>query len=206
VQRPITCFLLVFVTTGAMAGGLRKTALVDQQSAQDRSFTSIKADPQKEIRLLYPRIGTWDVTIRTEAGNGSPQRGFDKGVATIKKGPGGFSIVQEFWSRGTSGHVKGQSYTWWDKATRIYKSVWCDNAQGCTEFTTNISGMSWIVKLDSEANGRKIHTIIRATMTQDLNAIHEEVTTAYDDGPTALESVSEYVRVLSKAGREVLKE
>ena len=147
------------------------------------------------MSALYPRIGTWQVVIRTEPGESAPKGGIDKGVMTIKKGPGGYSIVQDFWSRGSSGHTIGQSYTWWDTSAKAYKSVWCDNTQGCTEFVTVISGNSWTVEFDGLANGKKIHTTIHAVMSADRNTIHEEVANAYDGGPARTETISDYKRV-----------
>jgi hypothetical protein len=199
VRIPILIVVLWMVTTGAIASGIRQPVLTDQQSAQEGNKTSTKA--KTEINLLYPRIGTWDVTIRTESAGNSLSKGLDRGVATIKKGPGGFSVVQEFWSRGTSGYVKGQSYTWWDDTARTYKSVWCDSMDGCTEFATAINGRSWTVELDSKADGKKVHTIIRATMSKNSSTIHEEVTSSSDRGPSRLESVSEYIRVRPGARR-----
>jgi hypothetical protein len=201
VKRPILFGVLMMLTTGALAGGTRRPALSDQPSAKQGITASTTVAPNREITLLYPRLGTWDVTIRTEPAADSPHTGLDKGVATISKGPGGLSIVQKFWSRGTSGFIKGQSYTWWDGPTSTYKSVWCDNTQGCTEFTTAISGRSWTTELDGEADGKKVHTIIRATMSENLSTIREEVTSSSDGGPLKLESVSEYIRVPA-AGRQ----
>jgi hypothetical protein len=151
------------------------------------------------MSLLYPRIGTWQVTIRTMPNKDLPSGGIDKGVASIKRGPGGFSIVQDFWSRGTGGYTVGQSYTWWDSNAKAYKSVWCDNAQGCVEFTTAVDGNSWTVELDGMANGVKVHTTIHATMSEDHNAIHEEVANSYNGGPAKTETVSEYKRSASDA-------
>jgi hypothetical protein len=151
------------------------------------------------MSALYPRVGTWQVVIRTKPGRSSPKGGVDKGVMTITKGPGGFSIVQDFSSHGISGYTVGQSYTWWDTNAKTYKSVWCDNMQGCTEFTTVVAGNSWIVALDSEADGEKIHTIIRATMSSDHRTIHEEATNSYNGGPAETETVSDYKRVIGNA-------
>jgi hypothetical protein len=166
----------------------------DAHAEVGSAATGVKVPP--EMDKLYRRIGKWQATIRTRPGPGSPQAGVDHGVMTIEKGPGGFSIVQNFRSRGTSGHLVGQSYTWWDKPTGTYKSVWCDNMQGCTEFTTVVRGNSWIVELDGTANGRKVHTTIRATMSADHDCIHEEFANSYDGGPPTTETVSEYRRIV----------
>jgi hypothetical protein len=167
-------------------------------AAGDGKSTAVVAAsplPPGEMSALYPRVGTWQVVIRTLPGASSPKGGLDKGTMTIKKGPGGFSIVQDFTSRGSSGYTVGQSYTWWDARTKAYKSVWCDSMQGCVEFTTALAGNSWTVELDGEANGEKIHTVIRATMSADHNAIHEETTSSHDGGPAHTETISDYKRV-----------
>ncbi len=67
--------------------------------------------------------------------------------------------------------------------------------QGCTEFATVLKGSSWTVELDGEANGKKVHTTIRATMSDDHNTIHEEFLNSYDGGPAKRETVSVYKRV-----------
>ena len=152
--------------------------------------------PPPEMSALYPRVGKWNVVVRTEPGRSSPKGGVDRGVMTIVKGPGGFSVVQDFWSNGTSGHVVGQSYTWWDAQSKAYKSVWCDNMQGCTEFTTTIHGNTWTVEFDSQAGSEKVHTVIRAQMSEDHNAIHETVANSYNGGPAQTETVSDYKRIV----------
>ncbi|GLQ99394.1 hypothetical protein [Dyella mobilis] len=191
---PLIGFLLVSVCPSVMAG---------HDGGKDASATTNAASgaPAAQMSLLYPRIGTWQVTIRTMPSKSLPSGGMDKGVATIKKGPGGFSVVQDFWSRGTGGYAVGQSYTWWDGNAKAFKSVWCDNMQGCLEFTTEVDGNSWTVELDGEANGEKVHTTIRATMSPNHNAIHEEVANSYNGSPAKTETVSEYKRVVSGAGQ-----
>jgi len=178
-------------TAATLVGG----ALAMRVSALDAPPDPSK--PPAEMSLLYPRIGRWEATIRTEPGEGLPNGGLDKGTMTIRKGPGGFSIVQEFHSKGVSGDIQGESYTWWDKATRRYLSVWCDNVQGCTEFATVIHGNSWTVELDGEADGRKVHTTIHATMSDDHNTIEEEFLNSYDGGPAKRETTSIYKRVMN---------
>lgn len=170
-------------------------------AATDSKAEAASTQPPAQTALLYPRIGTWQVTIRTQPSKDSPQGGTDKGVMTIKKGPGGFSIVQDFWSRGSSGYTVGQSYAWWDSNSKSYKSVWCDNMQGCIEFTTVIDGNAWTVQLNGTANGQPVRTTIHATMSADHNAIHEEVSSSYDGEPAKLESVSEYKRVAAGVKR-----
>lgn len=97
---PLIGFLLVSACQAAMAGH-------DGGKEASAATKAASAAPAAQMSLLYPRIGTWQVTIRTMPSKNLPSGGVDKGVATIKKGPGGFSIVQDFWSRGTGGYAVG---------------------------------------------------------------------------------------------------
>ena len=184
--------LLLSVCQAAMAGH-------DEGKVGSATTTSAMATVPAQMSLLYPRVGTWQVIIRTMPNESLPSGGIDRGVASIKKGPGGFSIVQDFWSRGAGGYAVGQSYTWWDSEAKAFKSVWCDNTQGCVEFKTAVNGDSWTVELDGMDNGVKVHTTIHAIMSQDRNAIHEEVTNSYNGGPARTVTISEYKRVATGA-------
>jgi hypothetical protein len=188
------CLLLLLASAGAAA----KVAAPATVGETDAKVSSTAADTRvpPQMNLLYPRVGQWQATIRTLPGPASPRGGVDEGVMTIEKGPGGFSIVQDFQSHGSSGPLVGQSYTWWDAASSSFRSVWCDNMQGCTEFTTVLHGNSWSVELDGMADGKKVHTTIRATMSPDHDCIHEEFANAYDGGPPRTETVSEYRRII----------
>jgi hypothetical protein len=195
------CILLVPICSSAQQNNPAVASSQDNAKAATSSMLAGTHAPA-EMNKLYPRIGEWQATIRTMPGPGSPEGGVDQGVMVIRKGPGGFSIVQDFQSHGFSGHLIGQSYTWWDSRTKAYKSVWCDNMQGCTEFTTAIQGNSWTVELDGTTNGTKVHTTIHATLSQDHNRIHEEFKNSYDGGPPRIVTVGEY---LQEMGTEVIK-
>jgi hypothetical protein len=190
---PCVLLLLVSASTAVKAAAPAPGSRADSAAGT----ASAAARVPVEMNKLYPRIGTWQVTIRTLPGHGSLQEGVDNGLMKIEKGPGGFSIVQDFRSHGSSGEVVGQSYTWWDERAGTYKSVWCDNMQGCTEFTTLVRGDSWTVELDGMAGSRNVHTTIRATMSPDHDCIHEEFANSYDGGPPTTETVSEYRRIIA---------
>ncbi len=190
---PLICILCVEPFAIAAA---RPLATTEDQAAVAASPTTAGAPPP-ETAALYPRIGKWQVTIHTSPAENSAKGGVDHGVMTITKGPGGFSIVQDFRSQGVSGHIVGQSYAWWDAQAKAYKSVWCDNQQGCVEFTTTIAGNTWSTELDSTTDGKRTRTFIHASMSADHNAIHEEVTSSRQDGPAHLESASDYKRIAS---------
>lgn len=197
---PCALLLLVSASMAAKAATSASGARTDAKAGTASATPGAKVPD--EMNKLYPRIGKWQATIRTRPIHESPQEGVDNGIMNVRKGPGGFSIVQDFRSHGSSGEVVGQSYTWWDAHAGTYKSVWCDNMQGCAEFTTLVRGDSWIVELDGTADGKKVHTTIRATMSPDHDCIHEEFANSYDGGPPVTETVSEYRRVVPGAPTE----
>jgi hypothetical protein len=189
-RKSIMMICVMFALSSAYA-----TAKPFTGNSADASTTSTTPSPPPEMAALYPRIGKWSVTVRTEPGKNSPKGGMDRGIMTMTKGPGGFSVVQDYWSRGSSGHIVGQSYAWWDASAKTYKSVWCDNMQGCVEFATAISNNSWTVELDSVSNGEKVRTMIHATMSADHNSIHEETRSSVNGSPYQTEAVSDYKRI-----------
>lgn len=188
----LLCILSAMPLTALMAKG----PVTADEKVSAASVSA--ATPPQEMAALYPRIGKWNVAIRTLPGKDSPKGGLDHGVMIMKKGPGGFSVVQDYWSHGSSGDIVGQSYAWWDPSAKAYKSVWCDNAQGCVEFTTAIAGNSWKIELKSEANGEKVSTVISASMSADHNTIHEETMNSYNGGPYRTVTVSDYKRVAAQ--------
>jgi hypothetical protein len=200
-MKKLIALICLFSAMSCLAATGETAATRDNQATAPKVSTGTSTPPA-EMSALYSRIGRWNVVIRTLPGRSLLKGGVDHGVMTITKGPGGFSIVQDFWSRGTSGHVLGQSYAWWDAHAKAYKSVWCDNTQGCSEFTTIISGNSWTVEMNSDVADEKVHTTIRAVMSKDHNTIHEEVTNAYNGGPAHIETISDYERVVPEARME----
>jgi hypothetical protein len=166
-----------------------------ENTASANASPSASAAPSPEMAALYPRIGKWSVIIRTEPGKDSPKGGVDHGVMTMTKGPGGFSVVQDFRSRGFSGDVIGESYEWWDERTKVYKFVWCDNISGCVQMDSVLTGNTWTNEIDSVDHGQKVHTVIRADMSADHNSIHEEARSSYDGGPYQVQTVGDYKRI-----------
>src|SRR5262249_61534696 len=79
--------------------------------------------PGPEAQHLYGMVGTWSATVKTEPGPWMPKGGTDKGSMTVTKGPGGFSIEQNFKSNGSFGAFYGHGTLGWEKNAQEDKGL-----------------------------------------------------------------------------------
>ena len=152
--------------------------------------------PSPEAQKLYSMVGTWSATIKTEPGPWMPKGGTDKGSMTVKKGPGGFSVVQDFKSNGSYGPFMGHGNIWWDKNAGHYGDLWCDSMAGCTLASSTMeSDKKWTVDMNGEMNGQKVHTVINGSMSDDGNTMHEEFMQSFNGSPATKTMSIDYKRV-----------
>lgn len=163
--------------------------------------------PPAEIQKMMPMVGTWSVTGKTEPGPWG-KGGTDKGSMVVTKGPGGFSIVQDFKSKGAMGPFQGKGTIWWDKEANQYRNLWCDSMAGCTVATTKMEGDNkWTVDMDGEFQGKKVKTTINGTMSPDGNSMHEDFMQSFDGGPATKTMTMDYKRVgKAVAAKQAAKE
>jgi hypothetical protein len=152
--------------------------------------------PSPEAQKLYSMIGTWSATIKTEPGPWAPKGSTDKGSMVVKKGPGGFSVVQDFKSNGAMGAFVGHGNIWWDKNANHYGDLWCDSMAGCTMASATMEGdKKWTVDMNGEMMGKKVKTTINGTMSDDGNSMHEEFMQSFDGSPATKTMTMDYKRV-----------
>lgn len=152
--------------------------------------------PSPEAQKLYSMVGTWSATIKTEPGPWSPKGGSDKGSMTVKKGPGGFSVVQDFKSSGSFGPFVGHGNIWWDKNAGHYGDLWCDSMAGCTVASSQMEGdKKWTVEMNGEMQGKKVKTTINGSMSEDGNSMHEEFMQSFDGSPATKTMSIDYKRI-----------
>lgn len=72
-------------------------------------------------------LGSWAVRESHEASDMGPA-GSSAGTALFRKGPGGFSIIENLRTTGSQGRFEGLGITWWDARQQAYKTVWCDSS------------------------------------------------------------------------------
>ena len=88
-------------------------------------------DMGKMAKML---VGTWTTSETFEVSEMMPNGGKGTGMAVIKPGPGGLSIVEDYHSHGGPVPFAGHGVFWWDEKAQAFKDVWCDNMTpgGCT--------------------------------------------------------------------------
>ena len=91
--------------------------------------------PSPEMQKMSKMLaGTWTTSEMFEVSDMMPKGGKGKGMAVIKPGPGGLSLVEEYHSKGGLGAFSGHGVFWWDDQAKGFKNIWCDTTTptGCT--------------------------------------------------------------------------
>ena len=74
-----------------------------------------KPGPQIE-RLRQALEGTWSIKERLAPDTASPSGATGEGRIVWRPGPGGFSVVEDYWSRQGRRKIAGFGVFWWDEA------------------------------------------------------------------------------------------
>jgi hypothetical protein len=151
--------------------------------------------PSAEAQKLYSMVGTWSATVKTEPGPWG-KGGTDKGSMTVTKAPGGFGVEQNFKANGSMGPFTGHGTLWWDKTAQQYKGLWCDSMGGCMTSTSKMEGdKKWTVEMqEAEMNGKKVHSTINGSMSDDNNSMREEFMQSFEGSPATKTMTIDYKR------------
>jgi hypothetical protein len=189
-------FVMAQTKTDAKKPAEKSAAHAHDKAAMPPGGAPEMPKPGPEAQKLYSMVGTWSATIKTEPGPWMPKGGTDKGSMIVKKGPGGFSVVQDFKSNGSFGAFMGHGNIWWDKNAGHYGDLWCDSMAGCTMASTKMeSDKKWSTDMNGEMNGKKVHTVINGTMSDDGNSMHEDFMQSFDGSPATKTMSIDYKRV-----------
>jgi len=117
------------------------TAAVAQQGPAPAPKPELSwAAPQApEIqRLVDVLSGRWDTTERFEANQFLKSGARGSGVFSIRKGPGGNSIVLDYTSQSSMGQYSSERIIYWSGREGNYRAFYCDSLQptGCGEAGT----------------------------------------------------------------------
>ncbi|MBZ5721381.1 MAG: DUF1579 domain-containing protein [Acidobacteriia bacterium] len=155
------------------------------------------ADMEKMAKML---VGTWATTETFEVSDMMPKGGKGTGMAVIKPGPGGLSIVEDYHSQGGLGAFAGHGVFWWDEKAQGFKNVWCDNMTpgGCTP----INGMGKWEGSDLVFNDEQDMMGKKMGMKQVLTAAGSSVTltmsSSEDGGPMKKMMTIKYTKMAAK--------
>lgn len=76
--------------------------------------------------------GRWSVSEKYEADEWTPNGGTGYGEEVWRRGPGGFTFMEEIHDHTPGGEEFGVGFSWWDKSKGL-QGLWCvnTNPQGC---------------------------------------------------------------------------
>ncbi len=130
-------------------------ALANGEKASKQEAAMKPAPEMERLQKLY--LGTWDYTETYSKTPSNPQGGSGTGVYTSELGPGGYSVVNRFHSKGTAGDFEGLLVMTWDPKESAYKSyVFGGDFPGCLVQTGHFEGDTLEYRTEITMGGMKL--------------------------------------------------
>jgi hypothetical protein len=158
--RIVFLMAMVYLMTSAYGIGQDSKDQGAKGGAAKSSATTPESTPQLEAaKVLRALEGTWSITENLAPDATSPNGGKGEGREVWRSGPGGYSVVEEYQSRGGNRDISGLGVLWWDDAAHGFRTIWCDstNPTGCISFKHPIhwEGANLVLVEDYEMKGKK---------------------------------------------------
>jgi hypothetical protein len=141
---------------------LLATPFTEPVAARDTDSAGI--EPARQIVELTKALeGRWHTHEEYAPLFLTPKGGKGVGETTFRKGPGGFTLIEEYHSTTPAGELFGSGILWWD-ASKGLQHLWCINVypSGCQMFPPPPqAGPQWdgkrlFIHLESEEQGKKM--------------------------------------------------
>ena len=105
-------------------------------------------------------LGTWSISVKYEPSAEMPNGGTGNGTEVWRPGPGGNSVIEEYYQNDAKEHTEEFSPAWWDEQAGGQRFVFCANSvpNGCL-LSKNVAkweGQSLVYSEEREVAGRKI--------------------------------------------------
>ncbi len=159
----LLCIPLYAQTTKETDGkaATKKTAAkpADKKPADAKAAPQGPPKPSPEmVKMTKLFAGKWNTDIKVEA---TPFGPADKGtgVETIRKGPGGFSLINDSTAKfEKAGPFTGHGIVYYDSAAKAYNGTWCDSwSPTCMPGGTgNWEGDKLVLTSSSEMGGQTL--------------------------------------------------
>jgi hypothetical protein len=105
----------------------KKTEAVPAAKAVDSAPPTMKPSPEIN-KIATTFVGRWKVSGKILDEQWAPGGAQGSGFETIRRGPGGFSLVSDTkMDFGKMGPFSGHGVMFWDAAKNAYSGVWCDS-------------------------------------------------------------------------------
>ena len=128
--------------------------------------TAVSSEPASpHLKLPGPAaqdlmLGTWAIQIKYEPSAEMPKGSETTGRETWRAGPGGNSVIKEYYEKSPKGTTKEFIIAWWDEKEQGQRSLGCSNEQmrGCelSRSAAKWEGNSLIYTEESTENGQKV--------------------------------------------------
>ena len=112
-------------------------------------------------RLTKALSGTWSVTVNLAPNEHRPKGGVRKGEEVWRRGPGGFSLIEDYHSTDEQGEHNGLAIMWWDDNVHRYQVMWCDDGPpGCMVYALGATwqGNDLVLRHNWEEGGKKFES------------------------------------------------
>lgn len=174
-----------------------------KESAAPAGMEMPKPSPEME-RLTKLLVGTWRTSEKFEPSPemGMPNGGNGTGTEVVKAGPGGFSVIADYKSRGAMGNFAGHGVTYWDAKEQAYKSFWIDSMAGQGETSTGKwEGNDLVFTSEGEMQGKKYSNLQKFTDITP-NSFTFKMSSAMDGGDMKEVMTINYKKAGGSASRE----
>jgi hypothetical protein len=118
----------------------------------------ITAAPEMQ-KLLNAMTGSWSMSLNYAPSETRSSGGTGTGHVVFRSGPGGLSLIEDEYSKDSTGEQFGLSVTWWDEAAKGFHALWCDNhlPTGCILMSklAHWEGEQFVLGDEFERDGRK---------------------------------------------------
>jgi len=160
----VPAVLLLSAMPGAAAGqpGQTRPGAQEAKTSKQNPAAIPTPDPRpgpQIQKLLNAMEGTWSIKESLAPDAASPNGSTGEGKIVWRRGPGGFSVVEDYRSKQGSKEITGLGVFWWDDAAQGYRTIWCDstNPGGCISFKNVVrwEGEQLVLVEDYEINGKK---------------------------------------------------
>lgn len=113
--------------------------------------------PAAEMKDLRAMIGIWSTDEKFEPGPMMPPGGTGAGTATVRLGPGGFTVIVDQRSKNAMGSFAGHGVYTWDPNEKAYKFYWGDSmGPGVVMETGHKDGDNLVFTGEVTMEGKKI--------------------------------------------------
>ncbi|HXN22446.1 MAG TPA: DUF1579 family protein [Candidatus Dormibacteraeota bacterium] len=134
----------------------------DAGKTADGTGMPMVSKPSPEIQKVIKMFGgMWSTSEKIEASEFMPQGGTGSGTDSMKAGPGGNSLVNDYRSRGSMGSFAGHGIIFWDAKRQAFSSVWCDSMSpnGCESgMSGKWEGDDLVFNSETEMMGKKVQS------------------------------------------------